>query len=104
MKCFGVLFLCVMLCSCVNGSVTHDAIVNANKSIDALSASITPECKTAGVEKQIENIKKQVESIKPICQAEIDVVRADKIKWKTAFLSLLFVVVMFCLVKIKKGV
>ena len=100
-KCCGLFFLCCMLCSCTIGSATHDAITNATKSVDALSVSITPECMTVGIEKQINNIKKQIESIKPICENDLAVERADKNKWKVAFFALLGIVVFYLFGKIK---
>lgn len=104
MKCCGVCLLCCILCSCTNGSATHDAIVNAKNSVDILNESINTECKTPAIEKQINNIKKQIDSIKPICENDIAVIRADKVKWKTAFFALLFVVLVFVSQKISSKV
>lgn len=95
MRCGLLLLLFCMLSACGMRTASHNAITNATNSVDVLVESISTECKTPAIEKQIKNIKQQIESIKPICENDIAVERADKIKWKTAFFALLFVVLVF---------
>lgn len=104
MKCCGACLLCCILCSCTNGSATHNVVANIVDSVDVLEKTIAIDCKTPAIDAQIKNIKQQIESIKTVCENDIAVVRADKIKWKVSFFALLFVVLVFVSQKISSKV
>lgn len=101
MKWFFGLLLCCTLCSCGVGSGNHEAIDAVGTSVNALEQSLPKECKTKGIQTQIDGIKKQLVVAESRCDDEIRKEKSNTIKWKTAFFGLLLVVSVWLLKKLK---
>lgn len=100
MKWFMLFCLSFTLCSCGTVSGTHEAIDAVNTSVVALQESLPKQCKTVAINKQIEAIQKELVVAENKCNDEVSKVKADKVKWMTAFWGLLFVICMFLLRKV----
>jgi len=104
MKWFGLLLLCCLLCCCGRTSVTNSVVDTVNTSIVALEESLSKECKTKSIETQIDNIKKQVRLFSDACDTDVASVRADKVKWQTAFWGLVIIIASWLFIKTKKAI
>ena len=102
MRCFGLFFLCFILCSCGGRSTTNELAHSATNSVIALEKTLTAECATDGIKSQITAIKTQITAIDQACEMEKDQIRHDKIKWQTAFWGMFIVVTAFVLKKVVK--
>lgn len=102
MRCFGLLLLLFMLSSCGTHTVSHNIADNTINQITALEQSIDEKCTTNAIKTQINVIKSQIKAINDACDTEKAEIRADKVKWQTAFWALFLVVGVFSLKKIMK--
>ena len=100
MKCYTLLFLSCILCSCTNGYESHEAIDAVNASVDALEQSLPKECKTQAINSQFTAIRKETATIEKDCSVAVDKANSERIKWKTAFFGLLLVLGVFTLKKV----
>lgn len=100
MKCYTLLFLSCILCSCTNGYENHNAIDAVNSQVDALEQSLPVQCKTNAINTQFKAIREQTATIERDCQTAINKVDSERIKWKTAFFGLLLVIGVFTLKKV----
>lgn len=70
MKPIAIALIGCLLCACSAKTPTQTATDAAIQAIDALEQSITPECKTASVDKQITALRTQVENTVTYCEQE----------------------------------
>ena len=101
MKCFGLFFLLFILSSCTK-PVSNDLANNAINQATALEQSLPSDCATDSIKTQIKGIKSEINAITKACDTEKAEIRADKIRWQTAFWALFVVVGMFVLKKVIK--
>lgn len=102
MRWFILLFLSCTLCSCGTVSASHDIADSATNTVTALEHSLSAECATDGIKTQIQAVKTQITAITKACETEKAEIRADKVKWQTAFWGLFVVVAAFVLRKVVK--
>lgn len=102
MRWFFGLLLCCMLCSCGIGSVSHEIANGAIQQATAIEQSLPKECATEAVKAQIAAIKTQITAITQACDTEKDKIKAEKVKWMTAFFGLLIAIVVFIIRKVMK--
>lgn len=102
MRCFGLFFLCFILCSCGGQSTSGELANLATNSVIALEKTLPTECATDGIKAQITAIKTQITAIDQACEIEKDQIRHDKVKWQTAFWGLLAIVAFFGIKKVLK--
>lgn len=102
MRWFILLFLSCTLCSCGSVSASHDIADSAIDSATALEKSLSAECATDAIKMQIQAVKTQITAITKACETEKAEIRADKVKWQTAFWGLFVVVAAFVLRKVVK--
>lgn len=100
MKWCGLLLVLFMLCSCGTQSATHNAVENAKNSVTELENILPAECKPNYIKTQINTIRTQINAIEERCVAENEKLSAEKIKWKTAFFSLLVIIGVWVLRKV----
>ena len=101
MKWFGLCFLLFTLSSCAK-PVSNDIANNAINQATALEQSLSAECATESIKTQINVIKSQIKAINSACDTEKAEIRADKVKWQTAFWALFVVVGVLGLRKVIK--
>ena len=101
MKCFGLFFLLFILSSCAK-PVSNDLANNAINQATALEQSLPSDCATESIKAQIKGIKSEINAITKACDTEKAEIRADKVKWQTAFWALFIIVGMFGLKKVIK--
>lgn len=102
MRCFGLFLSLFILSSCTKHTVSHNVAQNTINQITALEQSIDEKCTTNAIKTQINVIKSQIKAINDACDTEKAEIKADKIKWQTAFWALFLVVGVFSLKKIMK--
>ena len=104
MKCSGFLLflLSVILCSCGAHTTSHNLAQNTINQVTALEQSIDEKCTTDAIKTQINVIKSQIKAINSACDTEKAEIRADKVKWQTAFWALFVVISVFGLRKVIK--
>lgn len=78
MKIITIALIGCLLCACSSKTPTQTATDAAIQAIDALEQSITPECKTASVDKQITALRTQVENTVTYCEQEKRVLELEK--------------------------
>ena len=101
MKCFGLFFLLFILSSCTK-PVSNDLANNAINQATALEQSLSSDCATESIKTQIKGIKSEINAITKACNTEKAEIRADKVKWQTAFWALFVVISVFGLRKVIK--
>ena len=102
MKCFRLLLLSLILCSCGMRTENHEAIDAVNNSVVALEQSLPKECKTQAIQTQIDGLHKQLAVAESVCNDAIRHEKSNTIKWKTAFYGLLLVMVVYLARKVLK--
>jgi CRISPR/Cas system CSM-associated protein Csm2 small subunit len=102
MKWFGLCLALFTLSSCATHTASHEIANNTINQITALEQSIDEKCTTDAIKTQINVIKSQIKAINDACDTEKAEIKADKIKWQTAFWALFLVVGVFSLKKIIK--
>jgi len=102
MKWFGLFLSLFVLSSCAKHTVSHNIADNTINQITALEQSINEKCATDSIKTQINVIKSQIKAINSACDTEKAEIKAEKIKWQTAFWGLFIVVAVFILKKIAK--
>lgn len=95
MKCFGLFLLPFILCSCGQHTQIHEDIKDINANIASLEKTLPENCKTAQIEKQIANIKARTQQVEIRYEAQVEVLTNEKIKWKTLFFCLSFVIMIY---------
>lgn len=68
----------------------------------AIEQSLPKQCATDGIKSQITAIKTQITAITQACETEKAEIRADKIKWMTAFFGLVIAIAVFVIQKVTK--
>ena len=101
MRWYGLLLALFMLSSCGTQSATHNAVENAKNSVTELENILPAECKPNYIKTQINTIRTQIDAIEERCVAENEKLTAEKVRWKTAFFSLLAVMVVWVISKLK---
>ena len=102
MRWFILLFLSCTLCSCGSVSASHDIADSAINATTAIEKSLPADCATDAIKTQIQAVKTQITAITKACETEKAEIRADKVKWQTAFWGLFVVVAAFVLKKVLK--
>lgn len=95
------LALCT-LCSCGAPSASNTMAESAINTATAIEQSLPKQCATEGIKTQITAIKTQITAITQACETEKAEIRADKIKWKTAFFGLVIAIAVFVIRKVAK--
>lgn len=103
MKKFTILLLLAFLLNgCSNTSVSENIANSAINTATALEESLPTGCYTNAIKSQITAIKTQITAITESCETEKAAIRADKVKWQTAFFGLLLAIAVFILKKVLK--
>lgn len=92
MKCFGLFLLLFTLSSCGTVSPTHEAIKDAQNSVADFEKNLPEQCKTAEINARLDAIKTKIASVEVRCDAQVEVLKSEKTKWKTAFYALAAIV------------
>lgn len=95
------LALCT-LCSCGAPSASNTMAESAINTATAIEQSLPKQCATEGIKTQINVIKSQIKAINEACETEKAEIRADKIKWMTAFFGLVIAIAVFVIKKVAK--
>jgi hypothetical protein len=99
MKYIAILLL---LCGCAKTTATENIANSAINTTTAIEKSLTADCATESIKTQIQAVKTQINAIVQTCETEKAEIRADKVKWQTAFWALLVVVSVFVMRKVLK--
>lgn len=99
MRWFGLFFLLFILSSCGVHTPSHNATDGALNSVVAIEKTLSDSCKTESIKTQLNGIKTQIQTIKSTCELEKSELKADKIKWQTAFIGLVAVILVYFLRK-----
>ncbi|MEE1227237.1 MAG: hypothetical protein UHM08_09070 [Bacteroidales bacterium] len=103
MKPFIILsILLISLNGCAKPSASENITNSAINTAEALENSLPSNCNTKAIKSQITAIKTQITAISQSCETEKNAIKADKVKWQTAFFGLLLAVVVFILKKVLK--
>lgn len=103
MKRFTILVIFAFLLNgCTKTSATDNIANSAINSANALEESLPTGCSTNAIKTQITAIKTQINAIAESCETEKAAIRADKVKWQTAFFGLLIAIAVFIIKKVLK--
>lgn len=103
MKWFGYCLALLTLSSCGMRTESHETISNgAIDQVTAIEQGLPKECATESIKTQIKAVKTQITAISQACELEKTEVKAEKIKWMTAFFGLLLAIVVFVIRKVVK--
>ena len=94
MKCFGLFFVLFILSSCAK-PVSNDIANNAINQATALEQLLSAECARESIKTQIKGIKSEINAITKACDIEKAEIRADKVKWQTAFWALAIIILAY---------
>jgi outer membrane lipoprotein SlyB len=101
-KYINILFV-LCLAGCANTTPASESIANsAQASIDAISQTLTPECKTKAIESQINAAQTAVKATIKACDSEKEIITQEKLRWKYSFLALAIIVLVHVLQKVSK--
>lgn len=91
MKCKLFVLFCSLLlfCSCSSISVTDSALNNVENSLVSLEKSLPVECKSEDIIGRFKAISDEISTVRAGIETQLDVERADKVKWRVAFWALL---------------
>ena len=92
MRCFGLLLLLFTLSSCGTATSTHEAIKDTQNSIVEFEKGLPEQCKTLEVNARLDSIKTKINNIKVHCDAQVEILKSERTKWKTAFFALAAIV------------
>lgn len=100
----SITFLFVLcLVGCANTTPASESIANsAQASIEAMSQTLTPECKTKAIESQINAAHTAIKAAIKACDNEKDIIIQEKLRWKYSFLALAIIVLVHVLRKVIK--
>lgn len=101
MKTIAIALIGCLLCACSAKTPTQTATDAAIQAIDALEQSITPECKTASVDKQITALRTQVENTAIYCEQEKQVLELEKDRLLMVLFMMVTVIGVYIIKKIK---
>jgi len=91
-----------ILTACTQATPSQSIADGAIQQATAIEQSLSKECATSAIKTQIQAIKTQITAITQTCETEKTEIRADKIKWQTAFFGLLLAIVVFVIRKVAK--
>ena len=97
-----LLLLSLFLNGCSNPSTSETIANGAINSTTALEQSLPKDCSTDAIKSQITAIKTQIMAITESCKTEKAIIKADKVKWQTAFFGLLLAISVFIIRKVLK--
>lgn len=101
MKWYGYCLALLTLSSCGMRTENHETISNgAIDQVTAIEQGLSKECATDSIKTQIKAVKTQITAISQACQLEKTELKAEKIKWMTAFFGLLLVIGAFTIKKV----
>ena len=90
------------LSSCAAPSASNTIAESAINTATAIEQSLPKECATEAVKSQITAIKTQITAITQACDTEKSEIKADKVKWMTAFFGLLTAIAVYIIRKLMK--
>ena len=83
------LAILLILCGCTVNQPASETIANsAQESLNAISTTLTPECKTKAIESQINAAQTAIKATISACESEKEIINQEKIRWKWAFIML----------------
>ena len=95
--------LVLSLVACGSATPVSETIAdNAVNTVVAVEKTLPAECKTEAVTTQLTVVKSEIRSITNACQAEKDVITAEKLRWKLLFWTLTGVIAAYILKRITK--
>lgn len=98
-----ILLLVLCLCGCVAKVPSSEHIANsATESLNAISNTLTPECKTKAIESEINAAKSAIKATVSACESEKNVITQGKLRWKWSFIGLALVVLAYIARKVVK--
>lgn len=101
MRYIMILVSMFVLSGCAKQPVSENIAETAQNSLVVLENSLGNTCNTPEIKTQINAIKMQINTISQVCELEKAEIRADKIKWQTAFFGLLLAIAVFIITKIR---
>ena len=93
-----VLIILMVLCmfGCAKTAPTSETIANsAQESLNAINATLTPECKTKAIESQINAAQTAIKATIAACESEKEIITQEKLRWKWSFFALAVMVLVY---------
>lgn len=98
-----ILLLLCCLYGCTRSTPSSEHIAaSATESLNAISATLTPECKTKAVESEIIAAQSAIKATIAACNSEKDVISQEKIRWKWSFFALAIIILVYVARKVIK--
>lgn len=97
------LLIPLLLAACTTNTPSTETIANsAQESLNAISATLTPECNTKAVQSQINAVSAGIKATVSACEAEKAAITQEKIRWKWAFFALAIIIAAYLAKKVIK--
>lgn len=96
------IIIVLLLAGCAKQPVSETIADNAINGITTIEHNLSAGCATDNIKTQIRAVKTQINAIVQACETEKAEIRADKVKWQTAFWALLAIVSAFVIRKVLK--
>lgn len=88
-----IIFLLICLAGCVKNTPASETIADsAQQSLNAITSTIKPECKTQTIETQINATHTAIKAMVKACESEKDAIIQEKIRWQWAFFALAIII------------
>lgn len=98
-----LLITTILLAGCTINTPSTETIANsAQESLNAISATLTPECNTKAVQSQINAVSAGIKATVSACEAEKAAITQEKIRWKWAFIALAIIIAAYFAQKVIK--
>lgn len=97
------IIILIALAGCTQVTPPSETIANsAQESLNAISSTLTPECKTKAIESQINAAQTAIKATLSACQSEKEIITQEKLRWKWAFMALAIIVLVHVARKVLK--
>lgn len=102
MRIVTLIILTALLNGCAKPSASESIANSATNTVNALEQTLSKDCATDAIKSQITAVKSQINAITEACESEKAQIKADKVKWQTAFFGLLLAIAVFIIKKVLK--
>lgn len=100
------LFIIFMLCcifGCAKTAPASETIADsAQESLNAISNTLTPECKTKAIESQINAVQTAIKATVSACESEKEIITQEKLRWEWSFFALSIIIALYIARKVLK--
>lgn len=88
-----IIFLLICLAGCTrNTSATETIADSAQQSLNTITNTLKPACKTEAIENQINATQASIKAMVKACESEKDAIIQEKIRWQWAFFALAIII------------